>query len=196
MGRQKNNLPIPDGYLLINRFAEQVGRTRNAAMKAVREGRITSFVEIDKRIYIHTERGSEEWAANNSPTTGGVGGMDRLRAPGGAGNRVGVGDRDNDMVDPGETLRITELRRRKLEISNAIEMHKLRALAGTVVEKTAVEARLFEIGQLFRVKMQQIPPAVVDAVMAARTRNAAMMEIEKGINEALDALADEIEKGL
>lgn len=194
MGRERKNLPIPDGYVLINRFAEQVGRTRNAAMKAVREGRITKYVELDGRVYIDAVAGAEEWADNNSPVVGGIGGRDRLRAH--AGNRVGVGDTDNEMVDHGETLRITELRRRKLEISNAIEMHKLRALAGIVVEKSVVEARLFEMGQLFRAKMQQIPAAVVDAVMAARTRNAAMLEIENGINEALNALADEIEKGI
>lgn len=187
----KTNVPapdkteVPDGYVLAITYAKQRGVSRNAIIKAIEEGRITSFLKINNKFFVDPVAASQELARNNSH----VGGDTR--------KRVKVQDSDVDHEEEvADNSTIHALRRRKLEIENAIKIQELRKITGAVIDKSHVESRLFQIGQMFRINMQQLPAEIVDAVMSAKTRTAAILVIEDAVNNALNLLADEIEKGI
>lgn len=185
MAKQKEATSVPDGYILAMTYAKQRGVSRNAIIKAIEEGRITSFVKINKRFFVEPVAASQELARNTSH----VGGDTRKKNM----QVQNVDDPEDDVADKGT---IHALRRRKLEIENAIKIQELRKITGAVIDKSHVEGRLFQIGQMFRMKMQQLPAEIVDAVMSEKTRNAAILVIEDAVNNALNMLADEIEKGI
>lgn len=183
MARAKAKYDIPEDYISISVFARDIELSRNAIVKACGEGRITSFVRIGKKIFLDPERAKSELKQNTSKIKGGD-------------MRPKMTIKNQEEEDPTELATIHALRRRKLEIENAIKVQELRKLTGLLIEKSAVENRLFQIGQIFRVKMQQLPASIVDSVMSAKTRNAAILVIEAAINDALTSLADEIKSGV
>jgi hypothetical protein len=174
----------PDGYASTPEAAKALGITANAIRKAVNAGRITSVITVGKRLFVNPVEAAKELKENRTAVGGDmITGRQKKQVP----------DHDDELSD---TVSLVALRRRKLEIDNAKGVHELRRLNGLVVDKSEVEKRLFSIGQLFRTKMGQLPATVVDDVMAARTRNAAILVLEDAVNLVLNEIADEIEKGI
>lgn len=189
MGRLKKVVEgLPTGYLLVSKAADAMGMTRAGLIRAVREGRVASYWEdpTNARVYVDPEAAAIELRDNNS---GGAGG-NQLR-----GKVRGKKDAEAPAPDSG-TKSLLTLRARKLEIENAKAMHELRRTTGLTVDKAVVEAKLYTMGQEFRMKLQQLPANVVDDVMAAKTRNEAIIVMEDAVFAILEELAHAIEKGI
>lgn len=183
MGRVKKHFDgVPDGYILAAYFAKQIGVSRNAVVKAVNEGRIVSAMQIEGHLFVHADDAQKELAKNN----GHVGGAQVK-------TQAAARDIGGEISD---SISMIAARRKKLEVETALKRVELAKATGLLIDKKDAEARLFEIGSKFRSHMQQIPQKAVDDVMAAKTRNAVILVLESVINEALTALADDLEKGI
>lgn len=166
-------------------FAAHLGVNVPTVSKLVKAGKIPSAIRSEKGRYkFDPEICTAEYHANKSAAGGHrVRGLNRNESGG-------------YIADPETGMTMNALKVQRMKLDNSMRAHELAKLKGTLVSKSEVEKRLFEIGQLFRVKMQQIPTTVCDDVMAARSRNAVILLLENAIAGALTALADEIEKGI
>lgn len=207
-------------------FARLLGCTPQAIMYAEREGMITQGrQDIEGKPMYNVKQAAFEWSRCINPTLTNEALVKRLFELADRASELteamSSGNFDEEMdrllnepfeipdfdipdmldLDAPEMLpmpggNIQQLRIQKLQLENQAKRLDLKERSGALVSRTEVFDRLYAMGQTFRSKMQQIPAVTVDGVMAARTRNAALLILEDAINDALTELANEIEKGI
>lgn len=96
-----------------------------------------------------------------------------------------------DEVNPGGKALASQARLKQAHMAVKLqaEQLKLQQAKGELVKRDRVYSALYEFGQVIRAKMQQIPAAIVDDVMSARSRKEAEAVIDRAIYEALSELS-------
>lgn len=147
-------------------FAKLMGVSRQAVLKAIDEGRITA-VKKGRGYMVNPETASTQW--HNSKTTT-------------------VHNDPNAGEQPAMNLNALKQMRLKIQIQK--EQIELQKTKKELVSSREINDALFKMGVEIRQKFQQIPGQIIDDVLAAQTRNEALMLLTDAIDGVLSDLSN------
>jgi len=179
--KRASRIPAGSSRVTVKKFAEQIGVTATTVETALKSGYLGDAVhKIGTRTEIDPVPALSNWAANSRQTASESPALKKALDP----YRKPMSSEEIDKTTRTEADRqaaIYKAKKMKLEFEEA---------AGLLVPVTEVRTALVTFGQIARVELENLPSRLVDAIDAAPTRHAKMVEAKKEVRKALNFLAD------
>lgn len=183
----------------IRDFADRVGVSETAVRKAIKSGKITDK-SIDRtnpnRPQIDALKAAAEWGKSydpNRPRTSAVTDVIKVAATREAPRGKLVKD---DPAQTEEGNKLATVRRTQAEIALQNSALDLQIKKGKYVDKSKVYKALFKAGQDVRSTFQALPDRVIDNILAAKSRHEAHEILTDAISDALEQLADAVNRDM